>query len=129
MTVLTLVATTAKPVPTVLPEPSGAPLPTMEFLQRMLRALPLGEGTLGSVLDEAIAAFETPEGASIQRSAKLSDQLREVGLWLCHPTEDDDPPLFAQVVYPDRLIGAYPSLKRNLPQLSGLTLHRSRTAT
>ena len=122
MTTLTLIVNTQKPKKALAL--AEGPLPTLEFLQRKLRHLPLGGRKLGDVLDEAFVAFENPERASVSRSAVLSDQLREVGIWLCHPTEDGDPPLYGQVVYPERLVKAYPDLKRNHAQLPGLELPR-----
>lgn len=98
---------------------------TVESLPRRVRALQLGARTLGAVLDEAIAVFEESEDDVLERSSKLSDQLGRVGIWLIHPTEDDDPPLFGQVVYADRLVKSYPALRKCASQLVGLELHRS----
>lgn len=61
MTTLTLIVN-KQPPNKALPS-SGGPLPTLEFLQRKLRHLPLGERKLGEVLDEAFVVFKNPERA------------------------------------------------------------------
>lgn len=47
-----------------------------------------------------------------------------VAVCVIEPTEDGDPPLYGQVVFPDRMVKTYPARKRNYEQLSGLELHR-----
>lgn len=108
-------------------------LPTLEFLHEKIRQLPLrvrdyGDLTIGEVLDQAFETLEVSKKASIEKSYALCSTLYSVGIWIRQPDDGVDAPTYGIVAAPDNLVKAYPALKRNLPQLAGLELHRSALA-
>lgn len=107
-------------------EGSAQVISPLVFLQHRVRALPLAGRTVGDVLDEAIAVFENPPPDLMDRFSALSDELRDIGIRLMHPIEDEDPPLHGLVRCAQSLVKAYPALARQTETLTGLCLYRGR---
>jgi hypothetical protein len=103
-------------------------IPTQDFLARRVRALLLAKHPIGELLAEAASFLEPGAPKSHGRFSEISDALMLIGIWLCPPEADDDPPTHGLVVYPDKLVKRYPELKRLEAELEGLklTLPRSK---
>jgi len=103
-------------------------IPTQDFLARRVLALLLAKHPIGELLVEAASYLEPNAPESHGRCGEISDALMLIGIWLCPPEADDDPPTHGLVVYPHKLVKRYPELKRLEAELEGLklTLPRSK---
>lgn len=97
-------------------------MPTQDFLARRVLVLLLAKRQIGQLLAEAASLLKPNAPESLGRCSEICDALMLIGIWLCPPEADDDPPTHGLVVYPDKLVKRYPELKRLEAALEGLKL-------
>lgn len=97
-------------------------IPTQDFLARRVLVLPLAKRQIGQLLAEAAYLLKPNAPESLGRCSEICDALMLIGIWLCPPEANDDPPTHGLVVYPDKLVKRYPELKRSGTALEGLKL-------
>lgn len=97
-------------------------IPTQDFLARRVLVLLLAKYQIGELLAEAASFLEPGAPESHGRCSEICNALMLIGIWLCPPEADDDPPTHGLVVYPDKLVKRYPELKRLEAELEGMKL-------
>jgi len=111
-----------RPQDSVSARESERAIPTQDFLARRVLALLLAKHQIGELLSEAASFLEPGAPESHCRCSEICDALMLIGIWLCPPEADNDPPTHGLVVHSDKLVKRYPELKRLEAELEGLRL-------